>query len=223
PNGAGKTTFLRLLAGLLERDRGELLFDGVSFDRLDRRQLARRIAYVPQVRPARIPLTVQQVVEQGRYPHLSRRRMAPGPKDFEAVRWALERVGLDSLRHRPLDQLSGGERQAVFIAAALAQEARILILDEPTTHLDPKHQAQVTRILLGLKRETETTVISASHELHFAAAVADRIVAIKGGRTLCEGEPGLLLTPPRLLEVFETPFSAAPGTGVPWPDLGAGE
>ncbi len=212
PNGAGKTTLLRLLAGLLDRQHGDILFDGTSYEHLDRRQLARRIAYVPQIRPARIPLTVQQVVEQGRYPHLSSGRKSLRLRDFEAIEGALRRVGLWELRQRSVDRLSGGERQAVFIAAALAQEAGVLILDEPTTHLDPRHKAKVTNILLRLKRETDTTVVAATHELRFAAHVADRVIALEQGRLVHQGEPEEVLEPTILEKVFGIPFVvASPG------------
>ena len=222
PNGAGKTTLLRLLAGLLQRGGGELYYGGIPYERFDRRQLARRIAYVPQIRPARIPLTARQVVEQGRYPHLRPGRRNLGRRDFEAIEGALRRVGLWELRDRSVERLSGGERQAVFIAAALAQEARVLILDEPTTHLDPRHQAEVTRILLGLKRDSETTVLAATHELRFAAQVADRVLALKAGTILRQGIPGEVLASAVLEEIFETPFETASAAPLPIPRVEAG-
>ncbi|HEX2225082.1 MAG TPA: ABC transporter ATP-binding protein, partial [Thermoanaerobaculia bacterium] len=131
PNGAGKTTLLRCLTGLIPPTAGEIAFEGRSFARLSRRAIARRIAYVPQIRPARVPLTAQEVVLLGRYPHLAALQMAPRPEDFTAVDEAFRVVGIEDLRRRPLDELSGGERQAVYIAAALAQESELLVLDEP--------------------------------------------------------------------------------------------
>ncbi|HEY9422524.1 MAG TPA: ABC transporter ATP-binding protein, partial [Thermoanaerobaculia bacterium] len=129
PNGAGKTTLLRCLTGLLRPSRGELTYEGHSFGSLSRRQLARRIAYVPQIRPSRVPLRVEEVVLLGRYPHLSAFQMAPRESDFAAVDEALAVVGIEDLRRRPVDELSGGERQAVYIAAALAQQSELLVLD----------------------------------------------------------------------------------------------
>lgn len=219
PNGAGKTTLLRLLAGLLDPSEGNLSFSGTPFGELDRRQLARRIAYVPQIRPARIPLTVEQLVQQGRYPHLRPGRRNLLRQDFDAIEDALRRTGLGELRHRQVDRLSGGERQAVFIAAALAQQAGVLILDEPTTHLDPRHQAEVTRLLLRLKRETDTTVLAATHELRFAQAVADRTIAMKHGAILRAGPPEKVLRPEPLEEIFEIPFAPASSAGLPEPRL----
>jgi len=131
PNGAGKTTLLRCLTGLLRPEHGEISYGGRSLRALSRREIARRIAYVPQIRPETVPLAVEEVVLLGRYPHLSPFRLALNAEDFAAVHEALRVVGIEELRGRPVDKLSGGERQAVFIAAALAQEAELLVLDEP--------------------------------------------------------------------------------------------
>src|SRR6185312_9297689 len=129
-NGAGKTTLLRLLTGLLRPSAGELRYGDRPFAALSRRELARRIAYVPQIRPSRVPLKVEEVVLLGRYPHLSRLQIAPRAVDFAAVEEALAVVGIAGLKGRAVDELSGGERQAVYIAAALAQQSELLVLDD---------------------------------------------------------------------------------------------
>lgn len=206
PNGAGKTSLLRLLTGLLVPDTGSLAFDGRPFTHFQRKELARQIAYVPQLRPIRVPLAVEEVVLLGRYPHLRRLQVAPGAVDFRAVDDALAVVGIEHLRGRPVDELSGGERQAVYIAAALAQEAELLVLDEPTTHLDPRHQRDIAALIPRLRRDAGRTVVFATHDLNFASLTASRIVALRGGRILASGTPAELLTPKTLGALFDAPF-----------------
>jgi iron complex transport system ATP-binding protein len=206
PNGAGKTTLLRLVSGLVEPSAGSASWRDEPLAQLTRRTLATRIAYVPQIRPSRIPLTVEQAVLLGRYPYLSRFQLAPSRADFDAVGRALAQVGLEGLRERSLDRLSGGERQAVFIAAALAQEAELLVLDEPTTHLDPSHQREIARLIRSFNRDLGRTVLTATHDLNFASLVADRIVALREGQVLACEPPQRALTPELLERLFEAPF-----------------
>ena len=207
PNGAGKTTLLRMMAGLLPPSHGQLLWAGRPYRELTRKELARQIAYVPQSRPLQVPLTVEQLVLLGRYPYLSPFRWSPREQDFAAVSRAIELAGVEDLRHRRLEELSGGERQSAYIAAALAQEAEILILDEPTTHLDPRHQRQIAFLVHRLNREEGLGVVLATHDLNFAALLADRIVALRGGQLVGDAPPGELLRPERLAELFEAPFT----------------
>lgn len=211
PNGAGKTTLLRLLTGLLPPAGGEILYRGRPLPSLPRRERARHIAYVPQVRPASVPLTVFEVVLLGRYPHLSPFQLAPRTADFAAAEEALAVVGIADLRERPLDQLSGGERQAVYIAAALAQEAELLVLDEPTTHLDARHQREVAALLFKLKGETGRTVVAATHDLNLASLLGDRLLALSGGRALAVGSPAEILRPELLGTLFGTRFEVVRG------------
>ena len=206
PNGAGKTTLLRLLAGLLAPTTGEARWNGVPYARLGRRRLARHVAYVPQIRPARIPLTVEQLVLLGRFPYLSAWQMRPSAEDRAVAFGALERVGLEGFVGRPLDELSGGERQAVFIAGALAQQTDVLLLDEPTTHLDPKHQQEVARLLLDLSAGDERAVVLTTHDLNLAARLADRVLALSRGDLVVEGPGDEVLVPARLEQVFDVPF-----------------
>jgi len=219
PNGAGKTTLLRLLSGLLAPSAGEVAWRGAPYRDLSRRQLARRMAYVPQIRPARVPLTVEEVVLLGRYPHLGRLQLAPRPQDFAAVNAALAQVGIEELRRRPVDELSGGERQSVYIAAALAQEAEMLVLDEPTTHLDPRHQREVVSLLARIARGTARTVVAATHDLTFAALVADRLVALAAGRVAAIGTPAEILRPAVLEELFASRFRLVGDAARPIPVL----
>jgi iron complex transport system ATP-binding protein len=211
PNGAGKTTLLRVLTGLLRPSAGELTLDGRSFAGLSRRELARRIAYVPQIRPDRVPLAVEEVVLLGRYPHLSRLQVAPRGEDFAAVDEALAVVGIEELRRRPVDELSGGERQAVYIAAALAQEADLLVLDEPTLHLDARHQSDLAALLLRLGSDAHRTVVLATHDLNLASLLGDRLLALAGGRALAAGPPAEVLRPDLLERLFRARFEVVRG------------
>jgi iron complex transport system ATP-binding protein len=211
PNGAGKTTLLRLLTGLARPAAGEISYLGRPFAALSRRALARRIAYVPQIRPSHVPLTVEEVVLLGRYPHLSAFQMAPRTVDFTAVEEALRLVGIEELRARPVDELSGGERQAVFIAAALAQEAELLILDEPTIHLDARHQSDLAGLLLRLKAESGRTVVLATHDLNLASLLGDRLLAVSGGKLLAVGTPAEIVRPDLLERLFRARFEIVRG------------
>lgn len=206
PNGSGKTSLLRLLAGLLPPSSGSLSFAGRGVDTLRRKEIARQIGYVPQLRPIRVPLAVEEVVLLGRYPHLGAFQLAPSATDFAAVVDALRVVGVEELRQRPVDELSGGERQSVYIAAALAQEAELLVLDEPTTHLDPRHQRDIAALIPRLRSEAGRTVLFATHDLNFASLTASRVVALRQGHVLAQGTPAELMTPEILGELFDAPF-----------------
>ncbi len=211
PNGAGKTTLLRLLVGLLEPSSGSLSWGETPYRELSRRELAQRIAYVPQSHPLRIPLTVEQMVLLGRYPYLSALRIAPREGDFRAVARAIELSGIEDLRGRPLAELSGGERQSVYIASALAQEAELMVLDEPTTHLDPLHQREIAGLLSRLNRQAGLSVVVATHDLNFASLLADRILALRRGKAVACESPAEMLRAERLAEVFDAPFSTVRG------------
>jgi iron complex transport system ATP-binding protein len=215
PNGAGKTTLLRLLAGLLAPSQGTVRWQGQPLARWRRRDIARRIAYVPQARPLHVPLTVEEVVLLGRFPDLDPWRAAPSSADRAAVDEALARTGIPSLRHRPLDELSGGERQLAYLASALAQDAELLLLDEPTTHLDPRHQVDLAAVLQGLRAAGRPTLLLTTHELAFAAALADRVVALAAGRKVADGPPGEVLSAATLETLFGVPFELAAGSAVP--------
>ena len=211
PNGAGKTTLVRLLTGLLPPSCGAVRWGGAGAAELGHRELARRIAYVPQVRPTTVPLTVEQLVLLGRHPHLGRWQLAPTAEDRAVVGRALDLAGLTPLAKRRLESLSGGERQTVYIAAALAQEAPLLVLDEPTTHLDLAHQKQVADLILRLRAEAGRTVVTATHDLPLAAHVAERVVALKSGRLAAAGPPRRVFTREVLEELFDAPFDIVRG------------
>ena len=164
-------------------------------------------ASVPQIRSASISLTVEQMVTLGRFPYLSAWQFRPSAQDLERVDRALETVGLGALRDRRMDELSGGERQSVFIAAALAQEAEILLLDEPTTHLDARHQLEVIHLLRELRRSGEHAIVLTTHDLNLALRLADRVLALKEGQVVAAGDPEQLLAPGKLEQIFDAPFA----------------
>ncbi|HEV7786104.1 MAG TPA: ABC transporter ATP-binding protein [Thermoanaerobaculia bacterium] len=222
-NGAGKTTLLRLLTGLLRPSGGELHYGDRPFATLSRRELARRSAYVPQIRPSRVPLKVEEVVLLGRYPHLSRLQIAPRSADFAAVEEALAVVGIAGLKGRAVDELSGGERQAVYIAAALAQQSELLVLDEPTLHLDARHQHDLASLLLRLKSDADRTVVLATHDLNLASLLGDRLLALVSGQPLACGPPAEIVKPDLLDCLFQARFEVVRGGERPVTilDLGA--
>jgi iron complex transport system ATP-binding protein len=203
PNGAGKSTLLRCLDGLLPAAREAISIGGRPLSRFGRRELARTMSYVPQTDPPSLPYSVEAFVEMGRYPHV-------GPwgsltsTDEEAVRQALEVTETAHLAQRAISSLSGGERQRVLIAAALAQGGSILLLDEPTSFLDYRHQAQVLSLLERLHRAGGRTIIAVTHDLNNAVAGANAILALRDGRVAFHGPPREVLTPDALADIYGT-------------------
>jgi iron complex transport system permease protein len=206
PNGAGKTSLLRLLAGLESPTAGDVELDARPLAGWTAKARARRIAYVPQVRPADVPLSVFELLLSARYPYLSMRQVAPAASDFTAVARAAERVGIEPLLERPLGELSGGERQTAYIAAALAQASEVLLLDEPTTHLDAGNRRRVASLLLELRQNAGHTMVVATHDLRFAGRLCDRLLALRGGRVVECAAPEEILRPAMLERLFDAPF-----------------
>ncbi len=186
PNGSGKSTLLRCLAGLLAPVSGTVLLDGRPLSGFPARERARSIAVVPQYLPALPQLAVESFVLGGRYAHLARWR-GPQRHDLEAVRSALEDCDAGDLSLRLLDELSGGQRQRVLIARALAQEARVVLVDEPTSSLDPEHQVRVFALLARLARAGRAILVS-THDLNLAGQFADRMVLLDRGRPVASGD-----------------------------------
>jgi iron complex transport system ATP-binding protein len=201
-NGCGKSTLLRLAAGLLRPDRGRVLLGGDDLARLSRRATARRVALLHQSAPSVPGMTVRHLVRQGRY-------AARGPLgmlregDDPVVDRALRDVGVEQWADRDIDALSGGERQRVRLAMALAQDTRVLLLDEPTTYLDLHHQLDVLRTVVRLREERGLTVVMVLHDLAHAARFAERIVALRDGRVVADGTPGEVVTPGLLADVLK--------------------
>jgi len=188
PNASGKTTLVRLLSKVVEPSTGRVLLDGADVARLSRAAVARQVAVVPQDVPRGFPHTVEELVLMGRYPRAPR-RFFESDADRAAARRAMEAVGVGDLRRVLLDRLSGGERQRVMLARALAQEPRLLVLDEPTAHLDLRYQAECAGLLRRLGREAQLTIVLVSHDLGFAAELCDRLLLLAGGAAVRVGPP----------------------------------
>ena len=216
PNGSGKSTLLRLLGGLLEPGSGSVSIEGVGLASLAPRERAKRIAVVLPEAPLLFNFSVLEVVLMGRAPHLGLWGLERGA-DYDAAHRALDDVGLGRLGDRPVHDLSSGERQRAMIARALAQEARLLLLDEPTAFLDLKHGLGIHEILADLRRRRDLTVVLVSHELHLVARHANRLVLLQHGRIVADGPPAAVLTPERIAPVYETDVAVLvdPVTGTP--------
>lgn len=185
PNGAGKSTLLKTLAGLVAPGAGTLLINGAEVEKIDRRTLARTVAYLPQNGPAHWGLSVEAVVRLGRLPH--RGRSTGGPlQDATAIERALQATGMADMRERAVDTLSGGERMRALLARALAVEAPVLLADEPVAALDPRHQL-LTMELLHKTARAGALVVAVLHDLSLACRFCDRLMLLHGGTILAEG------------------------------------
>jgi iron complex transport system ATP-binding protein len=203
-NGSGKSTLIRLLAGLLEPDQGEVAFNGAPLTKLHPRDRAKRIAYVPQSTSTVFPFTALEVVLTGRSPYSGRFRFE-SLYDEQIALAALTALDAAHLSARHITELSGGERQLVTVARALAQEPEVMLLDEPASALDLKHRTQLARALRRLRDERGITVLMITHDLMLLDSVADLIFAMKCGRVVANGAPEVVLTDSVLGEVYDAP------------------
>jgi iron complex transport system ATP-binding protein len=192
PNGSGKTTLLRILAGLLRPSQGSVSLDGADLRTVPRASVARRMAMVPQETQLAFEYTVLEMATMGRYPHLGAFEIE-GPEDLEIAREALRATGTDHLASRLFNTLSGGEKQRVVIAGALAQAPEILLLDEPTASLDLAYQLEIRSILRTLNRERDLTIVVSTHDLNFAASLCRELVLLHQGRVLASGPTETML------------------------------
>jgi iron complex transport system ATP-binding protein len=201
PNGSGKTTLLRIVAGMLPPRTGTVTLDGKPVGRLTRRDLARRLAVVPQDTHPAFDFSVLDIVLMGRYPHLGAFELE-GAADLEIARDALTATGTAGLESRPFSTLSGGEKQRVVIASALAQASDVLLLDEPTASLDLGYQFEIAALLRRLNRERGVTMVVSTHDLNLAAALCGRVVLLKQGRMLAQGPTNETLTAPNIRALY---------------------
>jgi iron complex transport system ATP-binding protein len=216
PNGSGKSTLLRILSGVLKPKSGVVRLDGTPIDELPRREVARRIAVVPQETIFTFAFSALEVVLMGRSPHLGRFSLE-GPNDLSVARTSMEATDTWPLRDRSMEAVSGGEKQRVVISRALAQEPSILLLDEPTTALDIRHQVDIYRLLNRLHQDARHTVVLVQHDLNLAAKVCQRLVLLNRGTICRDGSPADVIRADLLSEVYETDLHVEtdPNSGAP--------
>jgi iron complex transport system ATP-binding protein len=221
PNGSGKSTLLKLLAGILVPQNGTIHLLGRSLSGFSRNTLGKMLAYVPQEFQAAFPFTVHDIVLMGRYPHRKTGLWDlwgwEGKDDYAAVERAMNRLNVLHLADKPITQLSGGERQRALIARALAQEAEILLLDEPTAFLDLNYQFEISRILYHLIQERKLTIILVSHDLNLAGQYCDQLLLLDLGRAVAMNSPAMVLRSDVLEPVYgcRMLIDCHPETGLP--------
>jgi len=202
PNGSGKTTLLKAISGILKVRHGSVSILGKPDQAYSRKELARAVALVEQLSPVDFPFTALEVVLMGRSPHLGILGLERD-SDLRIACQALEFTGVDHLANRKLDQLSGGEQQRVFIARAISQEPRIMLLDEPTASLDLAHQIRIMDLMEKLKSERGVTVVMVSHDVNLAAMYGDMLLLLKAGRIVSNGPPHEVLTFETLEQTYD--------------------
>lgn len=198
PNGSGKTTLIKCIDRIL-RPQGHILLDGINMESMSRQKIAQTIGYVPQGSSSSPSNTVFETVLMGRRPHIS---WSVSDADLEKVAEVLERLNLHDLAMRNFSQLSGGQKQKVLIARALAQEPHLLLLDEPTSNLDMKHQLEVMEVIRDLISEKNISAVMAIHDLNLASRFSDRLAMLLRGRIYALGPPSSLLNAENMLKVF---------------------
>lgn len=204
PNGSGKSTLIKLLLGHLS-GTGQILWNDRPLQRLHRRDLAKLVAYLPQSPQSDPDQRVGDILRLGRSPYLGPFGLE-SERDLRIVHQVSQTLGLNSLLNRGIDELSGGQRQTVFVGRCLAQEPRALLLDEPNTYLDLRHQLELSQLLHRLSRRQSMAILIASHDLNLAASFADRLVLLSAGRVVGAGSPDHVLQPEILSEVYQIPI-----------------
>ena len=222
-NGSGKSTLIKAVQNLLANVRGAVHCGGEDVFRMSPRRIAARIAYVPQLAEPVFEYTVEEVVLMGRFARQGRLEKT-SDEDAAAVTEALRLADVGSLRAKRLSQLSGGERQRAFIARALAQDTPLLLLDEPSLHLDIGYQIEIYGILKGLQRDRGKAIVAAEHNINLAAAYAERLVFLKDGAVAAEGPPEATVTAANIREIFgaEADIRTNARSGSPEISLAAG-
>jgi len=216
PNGSGKTTLLRTASGILQPFGGTVLLEGEDLHRMTTSDVARRLAFVAQDILVDFSFTVREIVMMGRTPHLGRLGWETR-RDLDAAERATKFLDVNHIANRPITEISGGERQRVFIAMALAQEPKLLLLDEPTSHLDINHQVGIMDLIRRMNDEEGVSVLLVSHDLNLAAEYCDRLVLLGKGSIVMTGTPEEVLTEENIKEVYSTSvrLERNPATGRP--------
>lgn len=202
PNGSGKSTLLRLISRLITPDQGSVVLDGEEIAKMKSLDVAKKLAMLPQMNDHQLDVTVRELVEFGRYPHKgSYGRL--NADDYEIIDWALEVTGLSHMKDRVLPSMSGGERQRAWIAMAIAQRPKVLLLDEPTTYLDIAHQLEVMELVRELNEQFGMTVVMVLHDINQAAQYSDRLVVLKKGNICYDGIPQCVMCKEMFQSIFE--------------------
>ena len=201
PNGSGKTTLLRVMSGVLPARQGEVWLEGRKLREMSRRDVAKRVGHLLQEFALGLAFSVRELVLMGRSPHLPRFARET-ERDLAIVEHAMELADVSHVADRPITEISGGERQRAFIAMCLAQEPQVLLLDEPTSHLDIGHQLSILNLIKNLNRQTRMTVVAVFHDLNLAAEYCDRLVLLDQGRVVAAGTPADVLTAEMILNVY---------------------
>jgi iron complex transport system ATP-binding protein len=202
PNGCGKSTFLKSISRILKPKNGTIFLDGKAIEKQSTKEIAKKMAILPQSAEAPPGLTVFELVSYGRFPH-QRGFGKLTKEDINYINWALEVTGLTAFSKRPVEALSGGQRQRVWIAMALAQGTDLLVLDEPTTYLDMAHQLEILNLLQKLNEEENRTIVMVIHDLNHAARFSHNMIALRDGQLIKQGTPNEVMTVQTLRDVFE--------------------
>lgn len=216
PNGCGKSTLLKALSRLLSTKKGEICLDGKNIHTQSTKEVAKKIAILPQSPEVADGLTVGELVSYGRFPH-QKGFGRLSEKDKQEIEWALRVTGTIEFKYRAVNDLSGGQRQRVWIAMALAQKTDIIFLDEPTTYLDISHQLGILELVQELNQEHGTTIVMVLHDINQAIRFSDHLITMKKGNIVKQGETHEVLTNQILEEVFniDAELSTDPRTGKP--------
>ncbi|HFI2472369.1 TPA: ABC transporter ATP-binding protein [Streptococcus suis] len=217
-NGCGKSTLLRALSRILPADKGTVYLDGKDMQQISTKEIAKRLALLPQVQENLDGICVYDLVSYGRFPHQNAFGRLTD-LDREKIAWALTETQTMAFAHTPLQSLSGGQRQRVWIAMALAQDTDIILLDEPTTYLDMHHQLEVLELLQRLNSENGKTIVMVLHDLNHAARFSDYIIAMKDGHILQEGSPEEVITVEHLRQLFAIEADILPASHFGYPIL----
>lgn len=204
PNGAGKTTLFKTISKILKPWKGIIRYNNSSITNISHKTYARTVSVIPQFRTAPPPFTVEEFISMGRYPH-GGRLFHFSPEDRRIVEENIRRLDLGKFRNKKMNTLSGGEMQRVFLAQGLAQSPELILMDEPTAHLDITHKIRTLDVISLLSRENGLTALIVLHDLNLASAYCDSLIMMKNGRIHAIGTPSEVLTEERIMEVYETP------------------
>ena len=213
PNGAGKTTLLKCIIQIVKPDKGTILIDGKDASRMKRLNLAKCISYVPQASPSKFPISVFDTVLMGRRPYIV---WKPSKKDLKVVADVLRSMDLEDVALRDFDRLSGGQKQKVLLARAFAQDTDYLLLDEPTSNLDLRHQMEVMEMISGMVKEKGMAAMLAMHDLNLASRFSDTIMMLNAGKIFCTGEPSQVITVENIRSVYGVEVTISSSNGHPY-------